>query len=213
MTALCVWYSQHVSDSDMSWHGAAGEQLQCVYYYYYYYRNTAIRVCYPRWIKALRGSGLIQHNFFFSVQWLRRWAGLTPIHTLEELYYLLIYLSLCDWMIRQNTGETGTSSWLSNTERLFSTEPCYFLVIWHWRQPVTSTALPHSLWNWLGCIFLQTFGLFTYLQMFTKAALHWFFKNTVMKMLSHHQLKRSKVICTWLVNIFIFTRCRLSPSN
>lgn len=93
--------------------------------YYYYYSNTVICVYYPRWIRALRGSGLIQHNFFFPVQWLRRWAGLTPIHTLQELYYLLIYLSLCHWMIRQNTGETGTSSW-------FKHRPCYFLVIWHW---------------------------------------------------------------------------------
>lgn len=120
MTALCVWYSQHVSDSDMSWHGAAGEQLQCACYYY---RHTAIRVYYPRWIKALRGSGLIQPangNNNFSVQWLRRWAGLTHMHTLQELYYLLIYLSLCHWMIRQNTGEPGTSSWFKHRTAIFN---------------------------------------------------------------------------------------------
>lgn len=171
----------NVSDSDTSWHDAGGEQLQCVYYYYFlffiFFKKhsdpsllSQMNQSTPAGIQASYSRQMVIITSFFQ----SRWAGLAPIHTLVELYYLLIYLSLCHWIIRQNTGETGTSSWLSNTEWLFSTEPCYFLVIWHWRQPVTSTgyALTHSLWNWLGCIFLQTFGLFTYLQMFTKAAMH-----------------------------------------
>lgn len=42
------------------------------------------------------------------------------MHTLQELYYLLVYLSLCHWMIRQNTGEPGTSSWFKHRTAIFN---------------------------------------------------------------------------------------------
>lgn len=197
MTALCVWYSQHVSDSDTSWHGAAGEQLQCVIIIIETQRSVFT-------IPDESEHSGVQASYSQQMEIITKEVGGSHSYTHIRRTTVSIDLLVAVSLIRQNTERLGRVHG-SNTDPVIS--------LWSDTEACNSTAPPHSLWTWLGCFFLQTLGLFTCLQMFTEAAMHWFFKNTVVKMLSHHQLKRSKVICIWLVNIFIFTRWRLSPSN